>query len=62
MNNINYEQQISSIVSNTLDKEVEKLKIQIMKQMPQKMMMIKNEIFTDYCTIIKSVFKSEKTS
>lgn len=57
-NNINYEQQISSIVSNTLDKEVEKLKIQIMKQMPQKMMMIKNEIFTDYCTIIKSVFKS----
>ena len=58
MNNINYEQQISSIVSNTLDKEVEKLKIQIMKQMPQKMMMIKNEIFTDYCTIIKSVFKS----
>lgn len=34
MNNINYEQQISSIVSNTLDKEVEKLKIQIMKQMP----------------------------
>ncbi len=33
-NNINYEQQISSIVSNTLDKEVEKLKIQIMKQMP----------------------------
>ena len=34
MNNINYEQQISSIVSDTLDKEVEKLKIQIMKQMP----------------------------
>ena len=33
-NNINYEQQISSIVSNTLDKEVEKLKIQIMKRMP----------------------------
>lgn len=33
-NNINYEQQISSIVSNTLDKEVEKLKIRIMKQMP----------------------------
>lgn len=33
-NNINYEQQISSIVSNTLDKEVEKLKIQIMRQMP----------------------------
>ena len=33
-NNINYEQQMSSIVSSTLDKEVEKLKIQIMKQMP----------------------------
>ena len=31
MNNINYEQQISSIVSNTLDKEVEKLKFNILQ-------------------------------
>lgn len=49
---------ISSIVSSTLEKEMENLKKQIMKSMPQKMLLIKNEIFTDYTTIIKSVFKT----
>lgn len=49
---------VSSIVSSTLEKEMEKLKRRIMKSMPQKMLLIKNEIFTDYTTIVKSVFKT----
>ena len=58
MNSADYDAQVSMIVSNTLKKEFDKLLADIKKQIPAQTQAIKNEVFTDYTTIVKSVFKS----
>lgn len=55
---MDYDVQISKIVSSTLNKEFEKLLSDIKRQLPHQMMAIKNEVFTDYSVVVKSVFKT----
>lgn len=58
MNSVDYDAQVSMIVSNILKKEFDNLLADIKKQIPAQTQAIKNEVFTDYTTIVKSVFKS----
>ena len=48
MNSVDYDAQVSMIVSNTLKKEFDKLLADIKKQIPAQTQAIKNEVFTDY--------------
>lgn len=49
---------LSNVFSKALDDQMEKIKQDIQKQMPQKMATIRNEIYGYYRNIIESVFKN----
>lgn len=48
----------TNIVSKAFEDEVQKITIEIKKTMPQRMLIIKNEIANDFRRIVRSVFKS----
>ena len=49
---------LSKVFSKTLEDQLEKIKQDIQKQMPQKMSTIRNEMYGYYRNIIESVFKN----
>lgn len=49
---------LSNVFSKALDDQMEKIKQDIQKQMPQKMATIRNEMYGYYRNIIESVFKN----